>query len=46
MSYHLGGRGLLHLPGRYATRTPGMNMQLRVGLTYDRLWKPRYQPFF
>lgn len=29
-----------------ATRSPGMSMQLRVGLTYDRLWKPRYQPFF
>lgn len=29
-----------------ATRTPGMSMLLRVGLTYDRLWKPRYQPFF
>lgn len=28
------------------TRTPGMSTQLRVGLTYDRLWKPRYQPFF
>ena len=28
-----------------ATRTPGMSMQMRVGLTYDRLWKPRYQPF-
>ena len=28
------------------THSPGMNMQLRVGLTYDRLWKPRYQPFF
>ena len=28
-----------------ATRAPGANMQLRVGLTYDRLWKPRYQPF-
>jgi hypothetical protein len=28
------------------TRSPGMNVQLRVGLTYDRLWKPRYQPFF
>jgi len=22
----------------------GMNMLLRVGLTYDRLWKPRFQP--
>lgn len=29
-----------------ATRTPGMSTQLRIGLTYDRLWKPRYQPFF
>lgn len=28
-----------------ATRAPGASMQLRVGLTYDRLWKPRYQPF-
>jgi hypothetical protein len=28
-----------------ATRTPGMSMLLRLGLTYDRLWKPRYQPF-
>ncbi len=27
------------------TRTPGMASQLRVGITYDRLWKPRYQPF-
>jgi hypothetical protein len=24
----------------------GANSVLRVGLTYDRLWKPRYQPFF
>jgi hypothetical protein len=29
-----------------ATRTPGASMLLRVGLTYDRLWKPRYQPLF
>lgn len=29
-----------------ATRSPGMSSQLRIGLTYDRLWKPRYQPFF
>lgn len=29
-----------------ATRTPGTSALLRVGLTYDRLWKPRYQPFF
>lgn len=28
------------------TRTPGVSTQLRVGITYDRLWKPRYQPFF
>ncbi len=25
--------------------TPGMASQLRVGISYDRLWKPRYQPF-
>ncbi len=29
-----------------ATRQPGMSTLLRVGLTYDRLWKPRYQPLF
>lgn len=28
-----------------ATRALGTSSQLRVGLTYDRLWKPRYQPF-
>ena len=32
--------------GKVATnRTPGTSMLLRVGPTYDRLWKPRYQPF-
>jgi hypothetical protein len=29
-----------------ATRHPGTSMLLRLGLTYDRLWKPRYQPLF
>ena len=29
-----------------ATRQPGASMLLRIGLTYDRLWKPRYQPLF
>jgi len=29
-----------------ATSALGRNAQLRVGLTYDRFWKPRYQPFF
>jgi len=29
-----------------ATSAVGRNLQLRVGLTYDRFWKPRYQPFF
>ena len=29
-----------------ATREPGASMLLRIGLTYDRLWKPRYQPLF
>ena len=28
-----------------STRSPGMASQFRVGVTYDRLWKPRYQPF-
>ncbi|MDZ4706878.1 MAG: hypothetical protein SH818_00635 [Saprospiraceae bacterium] len=28
------------------TESPGMSMLLRVGITYDRLWKPRYQPLF
>jgi hypothetical protein len=28
-----------------ATSALGASSQLRVGLTYDRLWKPRYQPF-
>ena len=27
-------------------REPGVSTLLRVGITYDRLWKPRYQPFF
>ena len=29
-----------------ATQRPGMSILLRVGLTYDRFWKPRYQPLF
>jgi hypothetical protein len=29
-----------------ATSGLGTSMLLRVGLTYDRLWKPRFQPFF
>jgi len=28
------------------TNRPGMSLLLRIGLTYDRLWKPRYQPLF
>lgn len=28
------------------TQDAGMSMLLRVGITYDRLWKPRYQPLF
>jgi len=28
------------------TSKPGLSTQLRVGITYDRLWKPKYQPFF
>jgi hypothetical protein len=29
-----------------ATRRPGGSMLLRVGITYDRIWKPRHQPLF
>ncbi len=29
-----------------ATDKAGASALLRVGLSYDRLWKPRYQPFF
>ena len=29
-----------------STSKPGSSMLLRVGITYDRLWKPRYQPLF
>jgi len=25
---------------------PGMSMLMRVGITYNRLWKPRFQPLF
>jgi len=28
-----------------ATRHPATSTLLRVGITYDRLWKPRFQPF-
>jgi hypothetical protein len=28
------------------TRAPGASMLLRIGLTYDRLWKPSFQPLF
>jgi len=29
-----------------STSKPGSSMIFRVGITYDRLWKPRYQPLF
>lgn len=28
------------------THKPGFSLMLRVGLTYDRLWKPKFQPLF
>ncbi len=28
------------------TRAPGASLLLRIGLTYDRLWKPSFQPLF
>jgi hypothetical protein len=37
---------LFFFQGKVAeTRKPGASSLLRVGVTYDRLWKPRYQPF-
>ncbi len=37
---------LMFFKGKVAgSLAPGMASQLRVGITYDRLWKPRYQPF-
>jgi hypothetical protein len=37
---------LFFFKGKVAeTRRPGRSTLLRVGVTYDRLWKPRYQPF-
>lgn len=29
-----------------SNRKPGMSVLFRIGLTYDRVWKPRYQPLF
>jgi hypothetical protein len=29
-----------------STHKPGLSLMLRVGLTYERLWKPRFQPLF
>ncbi|MEP7322696.1 MAG: hypothetical protein ABI761_12290 [Saprospiraceae bacterium] len=41
------GADLLFYKGKVTeTKDPGMSMLLRVGLTYDRKWKPRYQPLF
>lgn len=41
------GADFLFFKGKVTeSRDPGMSMLLRVGLTYDRLWKPRYQPLF
>jgi hypothetical protein len=41
------GADFLFFKGKVSeTNEPGMSMLLRVGLTYDRLWKPRFQPLF
>ncbi|MEO5582981.1 MAG: hypothetical protein ABIR66_09825 [Saprospiraceae bacterium] len=41
------GADFLFYKGKVAeTKDPGMSMLLKVGLTYDRKWKPRYQPLF
>ena len=46
LSLSVAADGFLFRGATVNTRTPGFSLMLRVGLTYDRLWKPRYQPLF
>ena len=46
LSLSVGADGFLFRGAAPTTHKPGFSLMLRVGLTYDRLWKPRYQPFF
>jgi len=46
LSLSVAADGLLFQGATPATSKPGLSLMVRVGLTYDRLWKPRFQPLF
>lgn len=46
LSLSVAADGFLFRGATPTTHKPGFSLMLRVGLTYDRLWKPRYQPLF
>ena len=46
LSLSVAADALLFQGATPSTHKPGLSLMLRVGLTYDRLWKPRYQPLF
>ena len=46
LSLSVGADGFLFRGAAPTTHKPGFSLMLRVGLTYDRLWKPRFQPLF
>ena len=46
LSLSVAADGFLFRGAGPATNKPGFSLMLRVGLTYDRLWKPRFQPLF
>ncbi len=46
LSLSIAADALLFQGATPSTHKPGLSLMLRVGLTYDRLWKPRFQPLF
>jgi len=46
LSLSVAADGFLFRGAAQSTHKPGFSLMLRVGLTYDRLWKPRFQPLF
>jgi len=46
LSLSVAADGFLFRGATPAMHKPGFSLMLRVGLTYDRRWKPRYQPLF
>lgn len=46
LSLSVAADGFLFQGATPSTHKPGLSLMLRVGLTYDRLWKPRFQPLF